>query len=128
MIHKGNGRGSGNYIAHRASWIIHVGPIPPGMKVLHDCDNPRCVNPKHLWLGTTIDNNRDMARKRRQAVGPATRRNKLSIADVATIRRLLKTKLLNHIQIGLAFKVRRETIWNIAHSRTWKGYAYEPSK
>ncbi len=51
--------------SHRASWIIHNGEIPSGKSVLHRCDNPPCVNPSHLFLGTQGDNVRDCARKGR---------------------------------------------------------------
>jgi hypothetical protein len=51
--------------AYRASWIIHNGPIPNGFFVLHRCDNRRCVNPGHLWLGTQKDNIQDAVRKGR---------------------------------------------------------------
>jgi hypothetical protein len=63
--HRGGGRPTNLVPAHRISWELHYGPIQNGLWVLHRCDNPPCVNPAHLFLGTQIDNIRDMWAKNR---------------------------------------------------------------
>lgn len=53
--------------AHRVSWTLARGPVPPGLQVLHECDVPACVNPEHLFLGTISDNVRDSVQKKRHS-------------------------------------------------------------
>ena len=71
------GRGRKTLFAHRFSWEEENGPIPNGLFVCHSCDNPACVRPSHLFLGTQKDNIRDMMSKNRGALPPGAmeRRN-----------------------------------------------------
>ena len=103
--------------AHRVSWMLYRGKIPKGLWVLHKCDNPRCVNPDHLFLGTHQDNMDDMARKGRRVIqyGEKANRAKLTEEDVLEIR---KDKRSYH-KIAQDYGVGDTTIRMAKIRKTW---------
>ena len=101
--------------AHRLSWFIHRGMIPEGLQVLHRCDNPACVKPAHLFLGTHLDNIKDKVSKHRQAVA----HQKLSPTQAIKILALLNQKV-SYSTIAARFKVTKSTIYKIKKGKSWK--------
>ena len=73
-------------LAHRVSYAVNTGTIPAGLCILHQCDNPICVNPAHLSVGTQSENMRDCCVKGRTAAGERNPHAKLSEVDVLAIR------------------------------------------
>lgn len=103
--------------AHRVSWIANFGPIPDGLSVLHRCDNPPCINPTHLFLGTQSDNIKDAYAKGRAGLGLRPDEGRLSAETVAEIR-ALEGKRLRRL-IAQDFDVSESTV-----SRIWAGRMY----
>ena len=97
--------------AHRFSWELANGePVPPGRMVMHSCDNPPCVNPAHLSVGTCRDNLRDCAAKGRNPGNRTTAGGRERTLDVNQLREL-RAAGLTYRQIGAALGVRESTVW-----------------
>ncbi len=107
--------------AHRISWELHKGPIPDGLWVLHTCDNRRCVNPAHLFLGTHMENQRDAWNKGRQRAitrqGQRNGQTTLSAADVVTIRNW--SPEVPAREFAKHYGVAEVTIYHIRERRLW---------
>lgn len=108
--------------AHHASWMIHVGPIPDGFWVLHHCDNPPCVRPDHLFLGTDGDNAADKVSKARQRRGEAQPSAKTNAETVRLIR-CLAAAGNTHQSIADSVGLSRRTVGMIVSRETWKHIA-----
>ncbi len=117
-----------NSLAHRVSWMIHNGDIPKkrgigshGVCVLHRCDNPKCVNPDHLFLGTHQDNMNDMLNKGRDITFEGEKHGmaKLKIEDVRRIRVLLNSGPTLQ-EIADEFNVALSTVSSIKYGHNWK--------
>jgi hypothetical protein len=108
-------------LAHRLSWQLHFGPIPEGKLVLHRCDNPPCVRPDHLFLGTDLDNKRDCIQKgrARYAKGEANGRAKLTAEQVDVIRTAPRVRGWQP-QLARQFGVTRGLIGNVSRGLVWR--------
>ena len=104
--------------AHRVSWALHYGPIPAGMFVCHHCDNRRCCNPAHMFLGSIGDNMRDRTAKGRQARGSRIRRASLIERDAALIRYLADCGARG-THLAKLFGVSQRVVCAIRYRKTW---------
>lgn len=105
--------------AHRASYMAFRGPIKDGLFVCHRCDNPCCINPAHLFLGTGLDNTRDAANKGRMAHGERQWLAKLTTDGVAEIVRRYSAGA-SITDLASEFNVNRCTIRRVLIGETWK--------
>lgn len=109
--------------SNRVAWLVTYGEIPNGMFVCHTCDNRKCCNPTHLFLGTNNDNMKDMAKKGRSTRGRVFHKGethpnaKLKDKQVMEIRRLYKTGKYTYLRLAHIYEVSFQHIGEIV-----KGY------
>jgi hypothetical protein len=107
--------------AHRFSWSLAHDGVEATNHVLHKCDNPRCVNPEHLFEGTDADNVRDMHQKgrARKALGEQSAKAKLTAADVSELRRLSREGQ-SFTELGVMFGISGHQAGVIARGLNWR--------
>lgn len=113
--------------AYRIAWILPDYKIPNDMSVLHSCDNPTCVNPKHLFIGTQLDNMQDMTRKGRRAYGEkvsnANEKNpnsKLTENQINKMRKRFRAGGITKAELGRQYGITRGHVCKIISGRNWK--------
>lgn len=111
-----------NLLAHRTAFTIENGTIPDRLCVLHACDNPRCVRPEHLFLGTKAENTQDMMRKGRHRApcGEANASARLTSADVVRIRELYAARLAGSTTLARRFGIPESSVSRIVRGLSWK--------
>lgn len=128
-----------NTRASRVAWILTNGPIPHGLLVCHHCDNPSCVNPSHLFIGTNLDNSNDKIRKGRARwwakgdprnprtvtppVGSLNPNAKLSHALAAEIRAKYAVPGVTQQQLWIEYGISRAALQRVLHGKTWASAA-----
>lgn len=127
----GDGYGKiGTFSAHRLMYDLLHGPIPVGFEVLHKCDNPPCVKPQHLWLGTQSDNIRDMVRKGRHPgarwkaektdLTYQRRRRKLTPDIVRELRRRYAEGGVDQRTLSREFGISQQNVSAIINRLKWR--------
>jgi hypothetical protein len=110
----------GNMVhAHRVAYTLVIGMFADGLQVLHKCDNKRCVNPDHLFLGTNADNMRDKITKGRQAKGEGITGSKLTIEKVVEIRRRYAAGESDQPTLAREYGVGVATVCQAISGKTW---------
>lgn len=108
--------------AHRLSYEEHIGPIPDGFLVMHMCDNPACINPSHLKLGTVFDNNCDRDNKGRHIAlkGEDHGMAKNNVAGIKRIRALQRKHATEINKLAAELDISAVTIRDVMNGKTWR--------
>jgi hypothetical protein len=107
------------YSGHKASYEAFVGEVPAGMWVCHKCDNPPCINPDHLFLGSPSDNNLDAIKKGRWPIGEKSHLSKFTDIQTEEIR-LLKNEGLTYERLSRIFNCSITHLYNIVKNKQRK--------
>jgi DNA-binding XRE family transcriptional regulator len=107
--------------AHRVAWELTHGVIPADMCVCHRCDNPKCVNPEHLWLGTKSENALDRHVKGRSRGPEGIRQHdaRLNLQKAEDIRAAYATRRYTQRALGVRYGVAQQSIGKIVNGRMW---------
>jgi len=119
-------RGSRPLLSHRLSWEIHFGPISNGMCVCHKCDNPSCVRPDHLFLGTITDNDKDRDEKGRTEKGDRHHNATLTAALVIECRRRYWIDGVLLRQLSSEMGVTVGALGQAIRGETWQHVPFDP--
>ena len=106
--------------ASRISYLLAFGPIPNGLHVLHRCDNPPCVNPHHLFLGTHRDNMDDKHRKQRCPIGSDVPASKLTDEKVVELRKRFKPGTDSYLTLAREYGISTRVLYTIVNRKGWK--------
>jgi hypothetical protein len=121
-------KGYPKFTRENRKWFIsrwmytqNIGPIPEGMIVRHKCDNPMCINPTHLELGTPYDNSADMVARGRSTVGKQWKnKSRIPLEKIKEIKKALKDPIKkSYATIGKKFGVSKNTVMSISKGWTW---------
>jgi hypothetical protein len=108
--------------AHRVSYFLEHGPIPDHLCVCHRCDNRKCVNPAHLFLGTPAENSADMVVKNRsfKPKGEKHGASKLTALQVREIRSIYASGGISQRLLGLKYGIGQQSVYGIVNRQRWK--------
>ena len=116
-----------NARAHRVAYTLAHGTIPDDLCVCHRCDNPRCVNPEHLFLGTNAENQADKVAKQRHSRGESHGAARMTFEDAVEIRRLA-ARGVKRTAIATRFKVSRAVVHAVLANRIWNPLTTNPER